>query len=110
MIVSGVTRKLDQCERGSAPLSIASSARSAGRNSGSLDLAAQHVELVAEHDDLDVFGVLAAEASKQHADEPACHEVEEGQSHRPIVSDAGSSLLSAHDRVSEPYALARSAP
>jgi hypothetical protein len=30
---------------------------------GSLDLAAQHVELVAQHGDLDVLGVLAAEAS-----------------------------------------------
>ena len=25
--------------------------------------------------------------SQQHADKPACHEVEEGQGHRPIVSD-----------------------
>src|SRR6266536_5259012 len=33
-IVSGVTRKLDQRQRGSALLSIASSARSAGWNSG----------------------------------------------------------------------------
>jgi hypothetical protein len=30
--------------------------------------------------------MLAAEVSKQHADEPACHEVQEGQSHRPIVA------------------------
>jgi hypothetical protein len=47
---------------------------------------AQHVELVAEHRDLDVLGMLAAEASKQHADESACHEVEEGQGHRQIIS------------------------
>jgi hypothetical protein len=45
---------------------------------GPLDLAAQHSKLVAEHGDLDVFGVLAAKASEQHADKPACHEVEEG--------------------------------
>jgi hypothetical protein len=40
-------------------------------------LAAQHLELVAEHGDLDVLGVLASEASKQHAEQPARHEVEE---------------------------------
>jgi len=45
---------------------------------GSLDLAAQHTELVAQDGDLDVLGALAAEASEQHANEPARHEVEEG--------------------------------
>ncbi len=54
---------------------------------GPLDLAAQHLELVAENGDLDVLGLLAAQASQQHADKQACHEVEEGQGHRPIVSD-----------------------
>jgi hypothetical protein len=77
--VFGVTRKVDQCLRGSARLSIARSARSAGLELGPLDLAAQHSKLVLEDGDLDVFGVLAAEASKQHADKPACCEVEEGQ-------------------------------
>jgi hypothetical protein len=52
----------------------------------SLDLAAQHVELVAEHGDLDVLGVLASEAPKQHADESAYHDVEEGQGHRRITA------------------------
>jgi hypothetical protein len=55
-----VARKLDQRQRGSALLSIASSARSAGRNSGRFTWAAQHGELVAEHGDLDVLGVLAS--------------------------------------------------
>ncbi len=52
---------------------------------GSLDLPAEHGELVAQDGDLDVLGVLAAEASEQHADESARHEVDEGQCHRPIV-------------------------
>jgi hypothetical protein len=41
---------------------------------------------MAEHGDLDVLGVLALEASKQHTDEPARHEVEEGQGHRRIIA------------------------
>jgi hypothetical protein len=51
-----------------------------------LDLAAQHLKLMAEDGDLDVLGVLASEASTQHADEAACHEVEEGQGHRRIIA------------------------
>jgi hypothetical protein len=49
-------------------------------------LTAQHLKLLAEHGDLDVLGVLASEASEQHADEAACHEVEEGQGHRRIIA------------------------
>jgi len=56
--------KLDQRQRGSALLSIASSARSVGAELGSLDLAAQHGELVAEHGDLDVLDVLDVLASQ----------------------------------------------
>jgi hypothetical protein len=48
-----------------------------GAELGSLDLVAQHLDLMAEHGDLDIFGVLATEAFERHADEPACHE--EGQ-------------------------------
>jgi hypothetical protein len=61
---------------------------------GSLDLVAQHLDLMTEHGDLDIFGVLATEASERHADEPACHEVEEGQSHRRVIPLTPSSLLS----------------
>jgi hypothetical protein len=57
-----------------------------GSGLGSLDLAAQHTELAAQDGDLDVLGVLASEASKQHADESACHEVEEGQGRRRIIA------------------------
>jgi hypothetical protein len=59
-----------------------------GSELGSFDLAAQHGELLAEHGDLDVLGVLASEASEQHADEAACHEVEveERQGHRRIIA------------------------
>jgi hypothetical protein len=46
----------------------------------------QHTELVAQDSDFDVLGVLASEASEQHADEAACHEVEEGQGHRRIIA------------------------
>ncbi len=49
-----------------------------GEELGSLHLAAQHLELVAQDGDLDILGVLAVEASKQDADESADHEVEEG--------------------------------
>jgi hypothetical protein len=61
----------------------------------SLHLAAQHAELVAQGGDLDVFGVLAAEASEHHADESARRKVEEGESHRPIVAALGT-CCSAH--------------
>jgi hypothetical protein len=56
-----------------------------GSELGAFDLAAQHLELVAEDRDLDVLAVLASEASKQHADELAGHEVGEGQGHRRII-------------------------
>jgi hypothetical protein len=46
-----------------------------GAELGSLDLAAQHTELVAQDGDLDVLGVLASQAPEQDADAPACHEV-----------------------------------
>ena len=68
-----------------------------GSELGPLDLAAQHFELVSEHGDLDVFGVLAAVASEQHANKPVRHEIEEGQGHWPIVPP-GSSLLSGRGR------------
>ncbi len=55
----------------------------------SLDLAAKHLELVAQDRDLDVFGVLASQVPEHHADEPACHEVKEGQGHWPIVAYPG---------------------
>jgi hypothetical protein len=48
-------------------------------------LAPQHVELVAQHHDLDILGMLALHAPEQHTDESACHEVEKGQGHRPII-------------------------
>ncbi len=58
-----------------------------GAELGSLDLAAQHLELVAEHRDLDVLGVLASHAFEQHAEGSARHEVEEGQGYRRIILD-----------------------
>jgi hypothetical protein len=72
---------------------------------GPLDLAAQHSKLVAEHGDLDVLGVRAAKASEQHADKPACHEVEKGQGHRPIVPDPTSHCSAHPTEVSEPHGL-----
>ncbi len=45
-----------------------------GSELGSLDLAAQHTELVAQDGDLHVLGVLASQAPEQDADEPACHD------------------------------------
>src|SRR6266487_6242716 len=86
MIVSGVTMKMDQRRPGKHAAQHREQRLIGGTELGSLDLAAQHLELVAEHRDLDVLGMLAAEASKQHADESACHEVEEGQGHRQIIS------------------------
>jgi hypothetical protein len=53
-----------------------------GAELGLLDLSTKHVELVAEHGDLDVLGVLASQAPEQSA----CHEVEEGKSHRRIIA------------------------
>jgi hypothetical protein len=52
-----------------------------GLELGSLDLAAQHLELVAEDGDLDVLGVLALAPPKQDAEESARHEVQEGEGH-----------------------------
>ena|GEM_PF-4151019 len=64
--------------------------RTVGRSElGSLDLAAQHAELVAQYGDLDVLGGLAAQAREQHADEPARHEIVEGPGYRPIVAYPG---------------------
>jgi hypothetical protein len=64
--------------------------RTVGRSElGSLDLAAQHAELVAQYGDLNVLGVLAAQAREQHADEPARHEIVERPGHRPIVAYPG---------------------
>jgi hypothetical protein len=59
---------------------------------------------VAEHGDLDVLGMLASQAPEEEVDKPACHKVEEGQSHRPIVAYR---LLPAQrpGQVSEPYGL-----
>ena len=85
-IVSGVTRKLDQRQRGSAPAQHRQQGTVGSSELGSLHLAAQHGELVAEHGDLDVLGVLASQASKQHAEESACREVEERQGHRRIIA------------------------
>jgi hypothetical protein len=45
---------------------------------GTRPLAAQHLELVAQDRDLDVFGMLALEPPEQDAEKPAHHEVEEG--------------------------------
>ena len=53
---------------------------------GPLDLAAQHLELVAQNRDLDVLGMLGLEATKQEAEESARDEVEEGQGHRRIMA------------------------
>ena len=49
-----------------------------GSELGSLHLAAQHTELVAQDRNLDVLGVLAAEAPEQDAEESARQEVQEG--------------------------------
>jgi hypothetical protein len=87
MIVSGVTMKMDQRRPGKHAAQHREQRLIGGTELGSLDLAAQHLELVAEHGDLDVLGLLDAQASQQHADKPACHEVEEGQGHRPGVPD-----------------------
>jgi len=57
-----------------------------GPELGAFHLAVQHVELVAQDGDLDVLGVLALEAPKQHGNEPTGHEVEEGQGHRRIIA------------------------
>src|SRR4029453_11428972 len=74
-----------------------------GSQLGSLHLAAEHLELVAEHGDLDVFGVLASWASEQHAGEPARHDVEERQGHRRIIAWPGPGCSAYPGRVSEPY-------
>lgn len=53
---------------------------------GPLHLAAQDLELVAEYGDLDVLGVLASQASRQHAEESARHaEADAGQRARRHV-------------------------
>jgi hypothetical protein len=82
--VSGLTKKLDQRRRGSTLLSTASTAIGESEL-GPLDLAAQYLELLAEHGDLDVLGVLPSQAPEQHADESAGHEVK-GQGHRRIIA------------------------
>jgi len=98
MIVSGVTQKGRPATAGKRSAQHREE-RTIGRAElGPLDLAAQHSKLVTEHGDLDILGTLALEASAEHADKPACHEVEEGQGHWPIVPDPEFPLLSASGR------------
>jgi hypothetical protein len=52
-------------------------------------LAAQDLDLVAQHCDLDILGMLAPQASGQGAEEATGDRVEEGQGHRRIVHDLG---------------------
>ncbi len=84
-IVAGVTRKADQ-RAGKRSAQDGEDRTVGGSEFRSLDLAAQHTELVAQHRDLDVLGVLALEAPEQHTHESPRHEVEEGQGHRRIMS------------------------
>jgi hypothetical protein len=70
---------------------------------------AQHTELVAQDGDLDVLGVLATEASEQHADESPRHEVDEDKA---IGRLSPTRVLAAHrtHQVSEPYGLPSQQP
>ncbi len=81
----GVTRKADHCA-GKRAAQHCQDRTIGGAELGAFDLAAQHIELVAQDRDLDILGMLAAEASKEHADEPPGPEVEEGQGHRRIIA------------------------
>ena len=56
-------KKQDQRDLGSTRLTAESSARSAGLELGAWDLAVQYGEFVAEHQDLEVFGGIAASGS-----------------------------------------------
>jgi hypothetical protein len=72
-----LTRKQDQRALGNTRLTAATSARSAGLEPWSWGLAAQDGELVAEHQDLKVFGGVAAGEQHQHLHGAAHHEVRE---------------------------------
>jgi hypothetical protein len=61
MIVSGVTRKIDQRPARKCSAQHCQKRTIGGSELGPSDLAAQHLELVAENVDLDVLGLLAAE-------------------------------------------------
>jgi hypothetical protein len=74
-----------------------------GLELGPLDLAAQDLKLAAQDGELDVLGMLALDASEEHADKPACREVKEGQGHRPIAPDPDSHCSTHAAEVSEPH-------
>jgi hypothetical protein len=62
--VSGVTKKVRQEPRPSSRLAAARKKRSAGLWLGSHDLTAQNVKLVAQHDDLNLLGLVRARAQQ----------------------------------------------
>jgi hypothetical protein len=51
---------------------------------------------LAQDRDLDVFGVRAPQAGKQHAGDSACHEVEEGPGHPHAATPQGASHPTPH--------------
>jgi hypothetical protein len=59
-----------------------------GAELGPLDLAAQHLELVAQDRDLDVLGMLGLEATKQEAEKPAREEVEKDRAIGELCLDS----------------------
>jgi hypothetical protein len=72
-IVPGVTRKIDQWERGSPRLSAARIARSAGWNSARLTWRRSTLSWW-RTTAISTSLACSLEASEQHADESACHE------------------------------------
>jgi hypothetical protein len=93
-----LTREHDQRARGSARLIAASRARSVGSNLGSWNLAAQHSQLVAQHQDLQVLGGVAADQQDEQLDGAAQRLVGEFRGTQVALRDIGGGVtLPRHD-------------
>jgi hypothetical protein len=79
--VRGVTRRASRDGRGRWQAAAESTARSGARNCGPRDLAAQNIELVAQHQQLHVLDVQATTTPNQCAQQSPEREAEEGEGH-----------------------------
>jgi len=79
--VSGLTKKHDQLSRGRTRLTAASRAVS-GLQPRAWNLAAQHAELVAQHEDLQVLAGVAAAEQGEQLDGAAQRQVGEFRQHQ----------------------------
>lgn len=109
---AGVTKNDDHAGRGSNRLSAASSTRSAGRTHGGPDLPLQHLQLLAQHEDLELLRALRAHAKYDQLEQAAQRPIDERHHNaNPVpVDDGDPTPLSTGARSEHPSHPAASAP